>query len=470
MRRSLASPGTEKQASGAPGAGDRRHEPGARAGATYIVIFAVLAGLTTVFYQLGGRYAVTDTDILLNADFEEGDWGWFGGGEAYVLLDEATPVVRLEPVSDGISLIGRRMGRAGRWDQLRFSADFRAKGLIPDGPAWRAGGLIVRSYDDDGRRIRSWPYHLLRIAGDQDWQRLSADLPVGAIVERLAIYVFHAGVDGVLEMRGLRVDGLAERPWSMMTKQILVGAWLLFGLRLLLLALMPPHGVCRYPWGRWRLAATAGLAVAILVGAMLPVPELRSGVGAVDHNLGQAWRNLVPEPDPASDLAAMDSADGVLITEAPADPSAEAPSPSEDGASDESPPAAAGDAPATTAATDATEGSASVLPAVDTAPATIGLIAFARSGAFGLSAQQVGHLFCFIGLGFCLSVLFPAGRLVAGASFLAATASTEIMQQFLITRSVDWADALFNAIGLATGLTLWLAWQALRRGPPQTES
>lgn len=421
-----------------------------RSAVIHFTFLILLSLVTTFFFQSDSRFQQASPDIMENARFENGGAGWSGNGKVTIDIAVTPAVVRFEANPNGMSLLTRNIGAVSGWRQLRFQGEFRSDGIQQNEKPWQAGGLIVRSFDKHGQRIRYWPYHLLHISGEQSWQTLVATFPIGDEIERLRLYIFNAGIDGSMEMRSLRVDALSERSWSLILKQILVGSWILFALRLLVVTVRASFFHDRY---RWELRAAAALSIMILTGALMPVPQLRSGLEVVDAGLGHAWQNVAPSII-VTDLAKTVD-DEANKSASPNDAAG-----SDDMSNAEQTPKN-GDQQDPEDTPHITEADSEEAPPP---PPTIGIKHVIDHGWAGFDAQQIGHMLSYMGLGFCLiSLIFINGYLVAGATLLAAIASTEILQQFLITRSVEISDLTINTIGLALGASIWIFWRLTQR-------
>ena len=413
-----------------------------------IVAIALLSAATLALFASPVRFATTETGILPNLDFAQGLAGWRRSNGA-VLVDPATGVASILATPGrppGVLL--RVLARPHRFSHIRVALDARAENVVAGAEPWRIAGVRLRGARAGRWLDPYWPSEVARLEGDTPWRRFEAVIPVQPGAETLRLILYNAGVSGVLSVRDLALDALAERPLARIARWLLAFLWILGA------AWAVAPAIAR---ARKRPAGLATIATgALILGLVLtPQPELSNTIAALstDADRAIAWAEAGAGENPAPARANADRG------------AAETARPSNDRGNDR------GDD--RTRAQNAAPTSAFRTPAPRAArgPVRASVGRLARTTIAGLGPQDVGHFLAFTLLAFLAFGAFPEVARRHLLVYLATGAlASEVAQSFLVTRTTQLSDAALDTGGVVIGWLAFIAWRRARRGPARLAS
>lgn len=377
---------------------------------------AVLAlSLATLgLYRCDARYEAAGEPILPNLGFEQGFRHWQGSPAGVGLAGGgAEPLAAVLRVGGParLPLLTRSLPDPGRFSHVRVAAEIRLEGVRAGPEAWQRGGIILRSLDRRGIRLRHWPERVAAFAGTADWRPYAAVVPVNPDAAAMRLFLYNAGLAGEVRVRRLTLTAASETTWFRVARALLIAAWLVAGLWAAVLLLAPPGNA-------WRRLA-AGVGAVILAATLAPQPDLSDALGAAEDGLNR-WLAAFPAGPPEASGGATAGARGEA---------------SRAGAGETAPPPA--------------------VPAVR----------FRVRPLPGLGPEETAHLAAYTVLALLLFVGAPGVRRRDLVLYLlVAAVAGEVVQSFVVTRSVQWLDGTMNAAGVGVALGLDAARRALASG------
>lgn len=231
----------------------------------FAVIFLSIA--TIALFSTEQRYTTHETQILANLDFSQSGRHWNGTSGGIRLVPGEPATVILENEGRRQTLMTQKLRRPHRFTHIRISAEAKIDGVKGGKAWWQKAGVIVLSYDRQGKRLGHWPSEIAFLAGTHPWQHYQTVIPINEAIGSLQLFLLHGGESGSLHVRNLRVDSVQEATWFAWLETILLGAWLAIGLWILLPLLLLYR---RAPLALLALASCTGL----LAVSVLPQPLL----------------------------------------------------------------------------------------------------------------------------------------------------------------------------------------------------
>lgn len=419
--------------------------PATRAKAIRQTLAAIgLSIVTLVLFNTEVRFVPVAPALVPNLDFANGLAGWSGLGTEVLPSDDGSRELRLiKGPSGGAPIAVRMIAQPGRFSHIRVAAEMRTAAIEPGPERWQRAGLVAPSFGPRGERLTQWPYEIAMFGSDAPWTQVSRVLPVGEGVASIRLFAYVGGPAGVLALRHVTIDGMAEAAWAAPVRYGLIVAWGILGLSVLgsLLA-------------RWKPIArplSAALGIVILFFALYPQPHFQRLVRPINAALFGAVAFLPSRDDVA---AAISSAWGDGGTESDRRPAAA----QRGGRDAQAPDADANGVPAKQAQP------AEAAPADNRAqrqvpPAGPRLEAVQhhapRFFPDWLGAEDRGHIAAFAVLAFVVTFGFPqAGGLAVIGALLVLGVSTEALQTFSPTRDAELADIASDLVGILCGLAL----------------
>ena len=405
------------------------------------LIGLALSLVTLALFGTEVRFVAVAPLPVANLDLARGLTGWSGLGAEILPSDNGSRELRLARLPDAPApLVTRIVPEPGRFTHVRIAAEVRTSGIETGRERWQRAGLIVPSFGAQGVRLGHWPYEIALIGTDTAWTRYSRVLPVGHDVASMRLFAYVGGPAGVLAIRALAIDGMAEAGWALPVRLALFLAWGGLGLWVLSSLL-----------ARWRPFArplSAALGVAILFFALYPQPYFHRLVRPVNATLFGIIAFLPSRDDVAAAISAALGDGGVA--ESGRRNGVPSPDPSQAGPRRPQEPSAA---PANTAANGGAPppGPASARPAKPGQGWARGPHLFPE----WLGSEDRGHIAAFAVLAFFARLGFPLARWSAlAAALLVLGASTEALQTFSPTRDAELSDLASDLMGILAGLAL----------------
>jgi len=375
--------------------------------------------LTLCFASLGlfnadGRYVLAKPGILPNLDFAEGGKHWSGSRTGVTIRAGQPPVLLLSNGPRRRALISQVLETPAAYRNIRVAADIKIDAVAAGDNWWEQAGIVVQSIDKNGAKMPYWPSRVALLSGSTPWQRHEAVIPVAADAKRLYLAIFLIGAPGDMAVRNITVDALDPAPWFSMARAALialwagVGLWIVVPLRRLKKRAIPAYGALF-------------VLLATIAGVLTPQPELSRFLGAARSLFDRAVIPVLP------DTAAPPRAKMADVKSPPKEE-----------------PARRGDARTATPSTQ-------ILAAL---PATV-----KRDGG-----SFAAHFAVHAALAFLVLLAFNEvgwARLMAYLVVLAG--ATEVIQVFVITRTVNIVDVGYNLAGIGTGIAVILLWRLAAR-------
>jgi len=405
-----------------------------------ILAIALLCAATLALFAAPARFETTETGILSNLDFAQGFAGWRYTPGA-VLADPATGVASVLAAPDRpAAVLLRILDRPHRFSHIRVALDARVENLVAGSEPWQVAGARLRGARAGHWLDPYWPSEVARLEGTTPWRRFEAVFPVQPEAESLRLLLYNAGVSGVLSVRDIAIDALAERPLARVARWLLVALWIAGA------AWAAGPAIAR---GRKRPAGLATLATgALILGFVLtPQPELANTVAALSSDIDRAiaWAGesaapASPETDRQSTMATRKNRDRGTDQARAADQAA---------------PRANNALPAPA-------------PRAAQGPVRTSVGQLAKTTVLGLGPQDVGHFLAFATLAFLAFRAFPEiARRHLLVYLVTGALASEVAQSFLVTRTTQLSDAALNMGGIVVGGLAFIAWQrAWRRAAP----
>jgi len=376
-----------------------------------ILAIALLCVATLALFATPARFETTATGILPNLDFAQGLAGWRHSPGA-ALVDPATGVAAIVAAPGRPpAVLLRILARPHRFGYIRVALDARVENVVAGTEPWRVAGARLRGARANRWLDPYWPSEVTRLEGTTPWRRFEAVFPVQPEAETLRLLLYNAGVSGVLLVRDLAVDALAERPLARIARWLLAFLWIMGA------AWAAGPAIMR---ARERPAGLATLATgALILGLVLtPQPELADTVAALSTDVDRAiaWAGESPTPTAAGpDREAAARTKSVMPTPA---------------------------------------------PRLAQGPVRTGVGRLAKTTIAGLGPQDIGHFLAFATLAFLAFRAFPEIARRHLLVYLATGAlASEVAQSFLVTRTTQLSDAALNTGGIAVGGLAFIAWR-----------
>lgn len=375
-----------------------------------------LSFATLAIFQIDGRYTVTQPDILPNMDFSEGGRYWTGPADGVRLSVSAPATLILSNDERRQTLVTQILRTPQRFDSIRVALDIKLDGVEPGDAWWQRAGVFLESRDRARRRMLYWPSEVALLSGTVPWTRFDRVIPTAAQMSYMQLFILHGGRSGVLQVRNLRVDAMAETAWFRSVKMLLIVLWGGIGLYCIAPLIVRRR---RSPLAYLTLGAFAGM----LAVSLTPQPLLSQSTVPIA-------RTIATVAAPAeSDREARKPAD--TTRKAKDGKQADTDAKTEPEQSDH------GD-------TSSAKGASPISLASD-------------------PMQYAAHFFGHVLLGVLAAMLFRETASWRLAGYLLFAASTnELLQVFVVTRSAGFDDGLANMAGAMVGLLTVVGMRTIR--------
>ncbi len=389
---------------------------------------AVLGLLTVALFNTDWRYVTVAQDVMHNLNFSEQGRYWQGSSEG-VFLKTNPQIIMLDRGAGRQTFLRQSVVMPVGFGFMRIGADIRVTNQVTGPKWWERAGVLIYSIDEKGKRMPFWPSRIALPEMSDTWRRHEAVIPVAADARRMDLYLFMGAKQGVLAVRNLTVTGQDNAAWFTAVRFILAAAWVMTGLWIVVPLIA----------SRWK-HITAALALFIflgtLAGVMAPQPELSNFLFGIRNAVDYATRSL-PVQEAREAPAKPPATPGLTVEDANEEEIA-----NEDGARSAPDSAARGT-------------SARIIDAMPRALTR-------DNGAF------TAHFFVHATLAFLILLTFRQTSFIHLLAYLLLTGvSTEIIQYFVTTRTVNLADGASNTAGIVSGAVLGLAWIVLAHHRPR---
>lgn len=200
--------------------------------------------------------------------------------------------------------LSRPLAKAEGVNYVAVTCDASWEGVVPHPLiGWLTPRVAIAGYDETNRFSSPMDRDVLVATGTKNWHRLQAVVELPVHMKKMVISIDGYGEEGVLRLRGLRVEAVRQRAWFVPATILLLGSWAWVLSRLLLPQIR----------GRWVQTRAFLIACGILCGVWFFVfpqgrtmfPSLIGGfvMGPVISSAAEASTQLSPEkpvePPPA---------------------------------------------------------------------------------------------------------------------------------------------------------------------------
>ncbi len=228
-----------------------------------ILLVLALVAATLSLFGLFERYQAGQPQMLQNGDFSDGLSGWRVTGDPdQMRLDQG--IVRLHAERAGHSPgIRQIVERHPGMDKVRLSGWIRHSGVASGLQIWNAARLLLVQRNSHGDPLWALPHTVHLSRGDSPWRKVSKVFWLPGQVGSVEVIAVLNRVIGEMQVRGLTLETVQERPAFTLARHGLVAAWLL-----------------ALPWLIWplyksgpkrlRRLGVVFLAAIILAGVLMP--------------------------------------------------------------------------------------------------------------------------------------------------------------------------------------------------------
>ena len=389
---------------------------------------AALCVLTVVLFNTDNRYDTVSDNVLPNLNFSQQSRHWTVAGDGAVVRYSNPPILKIKNSPGRQTRLSQSLKLPLAYEFLRVGADIKPRKIVAGTGWWHRAGLIVYSIDNRGRRMPYWPWQVAMVDGSGDWQRYEAIIPVSTDAIRMDLSIFISAQEGIAEFRNITVGGLERSNWFAVANVALIIAWIMAGLWI-----VSPL----YLQHRKRISACLALFVFLctLCSILIPQPELSIFLGSV--------RSLADKT--------------VAIVTAP-----EAPQKADRKPDSNTPDARKDEAENDEADKDVADLSPREKVSPGASQPTARIIAAMPQSMTSDGGAPMAHFAAHTVLAFLITLVFRQSRPVwLLACMLVMGVATEVIQYFVVTRSVSLTDLEMNAAGILAGFLAALAWTTL---------
>jgi hypothetical protein len=409
-----------------------------RPGLMRVVMVLLLCIATSLLFVSGIRHVTVKSALV--PTFISGTWGVSAKG---VTALAANPSIVILSALRGkpFSFLIHQMGKPQRFRNIRVAVELSARGVQPGSQFWQRGRVLFWSYDRAGKQLKHLEHVVGAVSGTTDWRRRQIIVPVVPETAFFRLILYHGGRTGVMLVRNLTVDDVAETRLFTVLKYLLMVLWAAVAGWILIpiITRMPLRPVP---------VATLLVGAVILAGILTPQPHLSNFLKPMGVQLKNAVMPFLPySGETSADMASAVPANGKRAN-------------GQGAREEQAPKAERGGAGAGVEGLSKgrrlTGQKVSFVP--DWAP---------RFGIGNLTLA--GHFLAFATLGIFASLAYSRvpGWQLLGYLFLFSLAG-ETLQYFYFTRTVEAGDLIANALGLVVGMGLiffWRRWRLPRMQP-----
>jgi hypothetical protein len=251
-----------------------------------VLAAVVLALLTIVTFLHLPRHQLPGTSVLPNADFREGFAGW--QIEGLISLDEVEVGLAILQNHDPAkaAFLRRTIELPPGRTHLRLAADVAAIGVERGEAPWQAARIYLVQEAPDGSQLWNQPFLMVSLVGTTSRQHYERIFEVPSTIPRVVLGIELPYAIGRLEVAGLMLEEVEERPSFRLIATLLVCSWSL-------LALWVVVGVYRSIRSAtvrfWLLVSVAVLVAGVFMPALLRAHLIRA--------LAQGFGFALPSPD-----------------------------------------------------------------------------------------------------------------------------------------------------------------------------
>ena len=232
-----------------------------------LAVFA-LGALTLAVAHAPARYRVVGPAVLDIESFSGGLSGWGVVGKPVFGHDDASLRLTARGVRAPTYVI-RRLPDPQRYHHLQVTAEVATVDVVSGRGAWQKARLMLLSFVPPHRKLRHWPTEVAELDGSSGWQPHSAVIPMHPDANDVWLVIYQGAESGRLMLRNLHVAGAVEEPIFVGLRYALTIAWIALWIWLAL-------KICTIsgPGGNSLQRLVAVLATALLLGGLLPAPQL----------------------------------------------------------------------------------------------------------------------------------------------------------------------------------------------------
>lgn len=387
-----------------------------------IMLSLLMAVLTFLIFQVISHFVAVESNIIPNLSFESGETYWGKSPVGVSLANKPLPVVEFTLAHPPKPLIlGRVIPNPQRFSHIRVGADIKVDNVIPGDAWWERAGVILRSWDRQGRKIRFWPKTVAALSGTSDWIHYDSIIPVPDNAHLMQLLFFLDGRAGRMEVTNISLDAVTPSVWFDVAVKALIAGWVLLGLWVFAPLLYT---------ARHRITACFALAafLATLVAVLTPQPNL-SNIAA------KAISTTFSFVEPLR---------STFSSTTPKTPPSEASSNNKDESSEGSGPSK--------------KPSQKIKPSVPLSKEFTRYVGMTPREFAAGGGSSFSHIISHAAFSFFTVLAFPlAAPLLLGASLALAAVTTEMLQLFVVTRSTSMDDVIMNFLGVALGVLIAIA-------------
>jgi hypothetical protein len=228
-----------------------------------VLLVLALVAATLILFGVFVRYQTDQPQILQNGDFSDGLSSWRAtGAPGQLQLEQGILRLRAERAGHfpGVRQI---VGRDPGMDKMRLSGWVRHSGVASGLQIWNAVRVLLLQRNSHGDPLWALPHTVHLGRGDSPWRKVSEVFWLPVQVRSVEVIVVLNRVIGEMQVRGLILETVQERPAFTLARHGLVAVWLL-----------------ALPWLIWplykagpkrlRRLGVVFLAAIILAGVLMP--------------------------------------------------------------------------------------------------------------------------------------------------------------------------------------------------------
>lgn len=193
--------------------------------AATILATLFLIVLTVLLFTVLPRYSSPGQPLVENLDFEHGFRGWSANG--IVTLEEAEPgratLRNLDP--DEAVYLRRLVELPPGRTHLLVGAEIAAHEVEPGEEPWHRARVYLIQRTDDGTYLWAQPHEVVQLAGSVERHHVERVIQIGASVPEVMLGIELAYATGMLQVAGLRLEQVDERPSFRLAATLVVAGW-----------------------------------------------------------------------------------------------------------------------------------------------------------------------------------------------------------------------------------------------------
>jgi len=229
---------------------------------TKLIIFCLLAALTSGSALFIDRYRESGPELLTNPLFADGLTGWqINGDQAGVAVKAGVLSLTSLDSSKNVGIIQPITVRP-ELTLVRLSGIISSQQIKAGKKNWHKGRLLLASLDEHGKWLPV-SHEVISLTGNNPEQHYEHIFTISPAAKELRVTIQLNHCTGAMTARELSLRPVSQTPYHPWLKWSLLTLWLLFLLRML----TPPPGADHGRIMKFLVYAVAGL---IIVGTFMP--------------------------------------------------------------------------------------------------------------------------------------------------------------------------------------------------------